>query len=501
MKRAHRARQSARHSAPRAAAWLLAATVLAAAAQPALAHRPAATPDGNGSGNGNGNTLAEILAGPEVKRTPNSGRGMPSIMGPFTDTYNMEWLGQIPNRDLGASRLIRTGATFLSDIWGWTSPAGEEYAIVGHNSGVAFVRVTDPRNPVFLGTIPTVDTETQRNWWWDVKTFNNHAYFVSEVPYTGVGIFDLTKLDAMSAAPEDGLLEADARYHGNGFVAAHNISINEATGFAYLTGVTKDTDIDPSFVDEGMVILDLNGDPLAPAEAGQVLGRDTHDTHVISYHGPDADHAGREIAFVFNGEDHTLGIYDVTVKQVIDVRADTSITISETGYAGASFTHQGWVTEDQRFVIMGDEEDELFGLQDPRNPDLPDTARAYVWNIQDLDSPTVVSTFDSPAASIDHNLFARRDPASGREFVYHANYTAGIRVTELVREGAPGPDQIARLNEVAHMDTEPRLPNHHLNFNYNIWAGPWGVFPFLDSGTILASDGLNGLVLMRLALP
>ena len=56
------------------------------------------------------------------------------------------------------------------------------------------------------------------------------------------------------------------------------------------------------------------------------------------------------------------------------------------------------------------------------------------------------------------------------------------------------------LEEVAHMDTEPRLVNNNLNFNYNIWAGPWGVFPFLDSGTIMASDGLNGLVLMELNL-
>jgi choice-of-anchor B domain-containing protein len=473
------------------------AAALTAAPQTATAHRPSATPEHKGNP-----TMAEILAGgAEVKRTANSGKGMPSIMGPFPDTYNMEWLGQITNRDLGASRLIWTGAAFLSDIWGWTSPdTGDEYAIVGRNGGIAFVRVTDPVNPVYLGTVPTINTETQRNWWWDIKTYDNHAYFVSEVPGTGVGIVELTKLDAMTAAPADGLLAVDERYTGNGLVATHNISINEDTGFAYLTGVTKDTAIDPGFVPNGMVILDLSV-PLAPAEAGQVLGRDTHDAQIITYDGPDGDYAGREIAFVFNGVDETVGIYDVTVKQVVDVRVPNSITISETTYAGASFTHQGWVTEDQHFMIAGDEEDELFGLQDPRNVDLPDTARTYVWNIQDLDRPHVVDRFDSPAASIDHNVFSRVDAASGREFVYQANYTAGIRVTELTREGDAGPAQVARLQEVAHMDTEPRLPNHNLNFNYNIWAGPWGVYPFLGSGTILASDGLNGLVLMRLALP
>jgi choice-of-anchor B domain-containing protein len=484
------------NSIPRKLSWLISTTLLAAfiasLVQPASAHRPSKTP-------AHKLTLKQVLEGDEVKRTPNSGKGMPSIMGPFPDTLNMEWLGQVVNRDLGASRLIWSGATFLSDIWGWTSPEGEEYAIVGHNSGVAFVRVTDPTKPVYLGTVPTINTGTQRNFWWDIKTYNHYAYFVSEVSGTGVGIVDLDKIDAMDAAPDDGILEVSSRYDGNGLLATHNISINEGTGYAYLTGVTKDKDIDTGFVDNGMVILDLNGDPLHPVEVGQILGHDTHDAHVISYNGPDSEHAGKELAFVFNGVSENIGIYDVTNKTTIDVRTNHSITISESEYAGASFTHQGWVTEDQHFMVAGDEEDELFGLQDPQNSDLPDTARTYVWNIQDLDNPKLVSTFDSPAASIDHNLFTRVD-GSGREFVYQANYTAGIRVTELTRNGVAGPDQTAQLEEVAHMDTEPRLPNNNLNFNFNIWEGPWGVYPFLGSGTIMASDGLNGLVLMKLDL-
>ncbi len=54
------------------------------------------------------------------------------------------------------------------------------------------------------------------------------------------------------------------------------------------------------------------------------------------------------------------------------------------------------------------------------------------------------------------------------------------------------------VKEVAHMDTEPRLPNKNMNHNINIFIGPWGVFPYFDSGTIAASDGINGLILMRL---
>ena len=95
---------------------------------------------------------------------------------------------------------------------------------------------------------------------------------------------------------------------------------------------------------------------------------------MVIYHGPDADYFGQEIAVIFNGLDEEVGIYDVTDKVNI-------VTISETGYDGAGFTHQGWLTEDHAFLLMGDEEDELFGISDPRNPDLPDTARTFVWDV------------------------------------------------------------------------------------------------------------------------
>ncbi len=420
----------------------------------------------------------------EVKRLADTGRGMPSIRGPFPDTVNMEFMGQLTNQELGVTRLIYTGASFLSDIWGWTSPnTGDEYAIVGTNSGTAFVRITDPTQPEFLGMIPTTNPDTLRNFWWDIKTFANHAYITTEVNGAGVAIFDLKRLDLMDpvtpGAPE-AVLEADARYTGGGYIRAHNISINEATGFAYLTGVSKDPNLDPNFTDDGVIILDLNGDPLAPVEVGQIQGIDSHDAQVVSYIGPDPDHQGQEIAVIFNGFDQEVGIYDVTNKGNIK-------TLSETTYPGASFTHQGWLTEDHSYLLLGDEEDELLGLSDPTNPDLPDTARTYIFDVRDLDNPRLIGTFDSPAASIDHNLFIKGSR------VYQAHYTAGIRVLDS-SDVANG-----NLSEVAHMDTEPRLPNNHLNYNVNIWVGPWGVFPFFESGNIITSDGLNGLIISKLS--
>ena len=420
-------------------------------------------------------------SGLEVKRQKKTGKGMPSIEGPFPDTLNMELLGQLTNEELGVSKLVFTGASFLSDIWGWTSPGGEKYAIVGTSSGVAFARISDPVNPEFLGLVPTTDTTTIRNFWWDIKTYDNHAYWVTEVNGAGVAIFDLKRLDTMSPVSADTTIAENARYRGDGYLRAHNISINEESGFAYLTGASKNPTDDPKFTDDGVIILDLKVNALAPVEVGQILGIDSHDAQIVIYDGPDTEHNGKEIAVIYNGTDLNVGIYDVSDKGKI-------VTISETSYAGASFTHQGWLTKDRKYMLMGDEEDELFGVSDPKNPDLPKTARTYIWDIQDLDNPVIAGTFDSPAAAIDPNLFVKGN------LVYQAHYTAGIRVLEII-DDMNG----VRLSEVAHMDTEPRLPNNHMNHNINIFIGPWGVYPFFEDGTIIASDGLNGLIITKLS--
>jgi choice-of-anchor B domain-containing protein len=64
-----------------------------------------------------------------------------------------------------------------NDSWGWTAPTGEEIAMIGLMSGVAFVDITDPINPVFLGKLPARGAPT---YWHDMKTYANHAFIVSE---------------------------------------------------------------------------------------------------------------------------------------------------------------------------------------------------------------------------------------------------------------------------------------------------------------------------------
>src|SRR5690606_20218176 len=89
------------------------------------------------------------------------------------------------------------GASGGNDIWGWTDPETEkEYALMGLNNGTAFVDVSDPVNPVYLGKLPT---HTQSSLWRDIKVYADHAFVVSEASGHGMQVFDLTRLRGVTS--------------------------------------------------------------------------------------------------------------------------------------------------------------------------------------------------------------------------------------------------------------------------------------------------------------
>jgi choice-of-anchor B domain-containing protein len=124
------------------------------------------------------------------------------------------------------------GTTFVNDIWGWTDPqTRKDYAIVGSSTGTVFVDITDAKRPEVLGKLPTASTQGGSSWR-DIKVYENHAYVVSEHTNHGVQVFDLTRLRDWDGTYTT--YDVDAHYTGHG--SAHNININEDTGFAYSVG-------------------------------------------------------------------------------------------------------------------------------------------------------------------------------------------------------------------------------------------------------------------------
>jgi len=255
--------------------------------------------------------------------------------------------GHLTNAELGGGE--------GNDCWGWTDPLdGKEYALMGMSNGTAFVDISDPTNPVLLGNLPT---ETSNSLWRDIKVHQNHAFIVSEAAGHGMQIFDLTNLRNVVNPPV--VFTTDALY--SGFGSAHNIVINESTGYAYPVGAGGFAG-GPHFINIS--------NPLSPVLEGGYDGDGyTHDAQVVRYTGPDAEHFNKEIFFGANT--NTLTIVDVTEKT-------NPQQLARETYEGVAYTHQGWVTEDQKYYLMDDEIDE-------NNQGI--NTRTLIWDIQDLDNP------------------------------------------------------------------------------------------------------------------
>jgi len=339
------------------------------------------------------------------------------------------------------------GGGDMNDIWGWTDPVyGTEYVLLGRTSGTAFVDISDPVNPLYLGNLPASGSNSL---WRDIKVDGNYAYIVSEASGHGMQIFDLTKLRNVINPPAT--FTEDAHYSGWG--NAHNIVINEASDRAYGVGTNTSSG--------GLHIVDIS-DPLNPVIMGDFAGDGyTHDAQVVNYIGPDAAYAGSEIAFACNENSVT----------VIDVTDPTdAIQLSRTTY-NSQYTHQGWLTEDHKYFLSNDELDENYtGVN----------TTTFIWDVQDLNAPFLLGTFVSTTPAIDHNLYVKDN------FCYQSNYRAGLRITNL--------DNIASgmLTEVGYFDVYPS--SDAAGFN-----GTWSNYPYFASGVVAVSHIEEGLFLLSLS--
>ncbi len=348
------------------------------------------------------------------------------------------------------------GALAGNDSWGWTdSLNGKEYAIMGVNNGTVFVDVSNPVSPVYLGKLPTA---TVNSSWRDVKVYKNHAFMVSEALDHGMQVFDLTRLRNVVSPPQT--FTADK--HFTEFGSAHNIVINEDTGYAYVVGTSKG-----GYYRGGPIFVNIQN-PINPVIEGGFLSGGaepySHDAQVITYNGPDADYIGREI--LIGSNEIEVVIADVTDKSY-------PFTISAISYPDVKYTHQGWFTEDMKYFLLGDELDEQ---------NVGFNTRTIVFDFQDLDYPKEHMVYTGPTAAIDHNGYVK-----GNNF-YLANYSSGIRVVDISNIGAK------TMTEVGYFDTYPS--GNNANF-----GGVWNVYPYFPSGNILISDLNTGLYLVRKSNP
>ena len=379
---------------------------------------------------------------------------------------NYDLMGQITLEEMDAEA--------GNDCWGWTdSTTGREYAIMGVNNGTAFIDITDSTSPVYLGKLPTSTVESS---WRDMKVYNDHVYIVSEAFDHGLQVFNLTKLRGVESKQ---VFSAD--YVDKSFGNAHNIAINEDSGYAYIAGAGLN----------GVYAFNLSN-PLAPQLEleGSQFGY-SHDAQIVIYNGPDQDYLGKEI-YIGSNEDRVV---------FIDVSNKNEPHLISTFLYDHQYTHQSWLTDDHKYALLGDELDELDSEYELK---IDAKTRTIVIDLTDLDDPVLHHNHEAETKAIDHNGYV-----NGTEF-FLASYTAGLRVLDVLNIDQKSISELGFFNTFHdHSDHDhglPKLttiknqdPGDHVGKKGNSEAfnGAWSVYPYFKSENIIVSDINSGLFIVK----
>ena len=430
------------------------------------------------------------------------------MAGPFA-CNNVDLVDVVPTAGFGAGH--------GSDSWGWTDDDGTEYVIVTSGVGTGFFRLLEDGTTEYLGTAERTDT-ADRVLWNDVKVVNDHAYITSEDNAFGLQIVDLKQVAELPAIPLGtgrGVIETAGRIIGDG---AHNAVAFPERDIIAMSLWRDDTAPEgrPTCASD-LALFDVSdGNETDPVRLGCIDvpsgGEGSHDTACFVYAGPDADYNGAgpdrelgtdddvpasDICLTFQ---ESAGVYAFDVSAVTrDKIVDGPIKMINRWDYDAPYAHQGWFSENHRWIIFGDELDESGALG---SGDHLNTATYYI-DAEDLDAGNengeaefpfppqfngdAVKVWTNPnTIAIDHNMYV----VGNR--VYQANYGAGLRVLEYSDESLEAGGEGA-FTEVAYFDTYPGPGPAE-------FYGAWNTYPFFESGNIVLSDFESGLLILDVTL-
>ncbi|MEN8927380.1 MAG: choice-of-anchor B family protein, partial [Flavobacteriales bacterium] len=134
---------------------------------------------------------------------------------------------------------------------------------------------------------------------------------------------------------------------------------------------------------------------------------------------------------------------------------------SLTSYPDAGYNHSGWLSEDGKTYAMGDE---------------THGKKLKIIDVSDVSNMTFLDTVGlNSSRAIIHNQIIKGD------LVYVAYYYDGVYIYDIKNPSSP------KLTGFFDTSTE---------INGRSFRGCWGIYPFLPSGVLLASDMQEGLFVL-----
>lgn len=301
--------------------------------------------------------------------------------------YNIEYVGRLDFQDLRNSN--------LSNLWGYTDEAGNEYAIVGVNGnpdvpnsgGVSVVALGDGTNPqevFFYPGPPSI--------WREVKVWGDHAYVTTEANSGGITIVDLGPL------PQSTALNATV-WDAPDWSRSHSLFIDE-NGRLYIHGANRGNG--------GVIMYDLSN-PWNPVEIGEYDQWYCHD----SFARGDTLYAAHIYAGFFS---------------IVDVSDPANPVLLGVQTTPDDFTHNVWLDDSGQYIFTTDERTNAYvgayDISDPTDIVFKDQLRS-----------------DNGSGAVPHNTYWLHG------HLVTSYYTFGVTIYDAERPH--------NLVEVGHYDTSP----------------------------------------------
>jgi len=330
-----------------------------------------------------------------------------------------------------------------NEIWGYTNN-GREYAIIGTTAGTHIFDITDINNVDTVEFIPGKEQGSSIIHR-DYDTYQNYLYIVSDEGASSLQIADLTFLpDSAPVVYDDDAL----------IVRSHNIFIDTVSGNLYSCGGATNLGFNK------LSVYSLSADPTDP----QFLINCENDvpfwSGTIGY--VHDIYVKNDTAYCNAG---TNGLFVVDFTNMSNVQGLGSLT----NYFQQGYNHSGWLHPSGDYYALADE---THGTD------------VKILDVTDFSNITFVDTLGSnidDTISIPHNLIFHGDN------LYVSFYFDGLYVFNTA--------DVNNISLAGFYDTSTR-PH-----DINKYEGNWGVYPFLPSGKILASDMQDGLFVFDVTFP